>query len=66
MIAITSTAANVSGIAGGLVVFGDPFPSSTVGIAFQVLAFALVLVAAWFTPAPVRAVGVAAPERPPA
>lgn len=57
VIAVTSTAANVSGIIGGLVVFGDPFPSSTVGIAFQALAFALVLVAAWFTPAPSRAVG---------
>ncbi|MGH2862777.1 MAG: hypothetical protein ACRDLT_14920 [Solirubrobacteraceae bacterium] len=60
VIAVTSTAANVSGIVGGLVVFGDPFPSSTMGIAFQVSAFALVIVAAWFTPAPVRAVGVAA------
>jgi hypothetical protein len=60
VIAITSTAANVSGIVGGLVVFGDPFPSSAVGIAFQALAFALVIVAAWFTPSPVRAVGTAA------
>jgi len=60
VIAITSTAANVSGILGGLVVFGDPFPTSTLGIAAQVAAFALVLVAAWFTPAPARAVaGVA-------
>lgn len=60
VIAVTSTAANVSGIVGGLVVFGDPFPSSTVGIAFQATAFALVIVAAWFTPAPVRAVGAVA------
>src|ERR1700761_6582243 len=60
VIAVTSAAANVSGIVGGLVVFGDPFPSSTVGIAFQVLAFTLVLVAAWFTPAPARAVAAAA------
>lgn len=59
VIAITSTAANVSGIVGGLVVFGDPFPTSTMGIAFQVVAFALVIVAAWFTPAPTRAVGAA-------
>lgn len=59
VIAVTSAAANVSGIAGGLVVFGDPFPSSTIGIAFQVLAFTLVLTAAWFTPGPLRAVGVA-------
>jgi drug/metabolite transporter (DMT)-like permease len=55
VIAVTSTAANVSGIVGGLVVFGDPFPSSTIGIAFQVSAFALVIVAAWFTPGPMRA-----------
>jgi hypothetical protein len=59
VIAVTSTAANVSGIVGGLVVFGDPFPTSTIGIAVQVSAFALVIVAAWFTPAPVRAVGAA-------
>ncbi len=56
VIAVTSTAANVSGIVGGLVVFGDPFPTSGVGIAIQVAAFALVIVAAWFTPAPARAV----------
>ncbi len=55
VIAVTSTAANVSGIVGGLVVFGDPFPSSPTGIVFQALAFTLVLVAAWFTPAPARA-----------
>ncbi len=59
VIAITSAAANVSGIVGGLVVFGDPFPTSGMGIAVQVLAFALVLVAAWFTPAPMRAVSAA-------
>jgi hypothetical protein len=59
VIAVTSTAANVSGIVGGLVVFGDPFPTTGVGIGFQVAAFALVIVAAWFTPAPTRAVAVA-------
>lgn len=60
VIAITSTAANVSGIVGGLAVFGDPFPSSPLGIAAQCLAFALVLVAAWLTPAPSRALSVRA------
>ena len=60
VIAVTSTAANVSGIVGGFVVFGDPFPSGALGISFQALAFALVIVAAWFTPAPARAVAVAA------
>ncbi len=58
VIAVTSTAANVSGIVGGLVVFGDPFPTSGVGIAFQAVAFVLVIVAAWFTPAPTRAAGL--------
>jgi len=57
VIAITATAANVAGILGGLVVFGDPFPSSALGMAFESLAFALVLVAAWLAPVPARAVG---------
>jgi hypothetical protein len=60
VIAVTSTAANVSAIVGGMVVFGDPMPSSTLGIAVQALAFALVIAAAWFTPAPARAVAVSA------
>jgi voltage-gated potassium channel Kch len=56
VIAVTSTAANVSAIVGGMVVFGDPMPSTTFGIAAQALAFALVIAAAWFTPAPARAI----------
>ena len=60
VIAVTATAANVSGILGGLLVFGDPLPSSTVGIMVEVLAFALVIIAAWLTPAPSRAVAVGA------
>jgi multidrug transporter EmrE-like cation transporter len=59
VIAVTATAANVSGILGGLLVFGDPLPSSAIGIVVESLAFVLVLVAAWFTPAPSRAVAVA-------
>src|SRR5215210_6360909 len=39
VIAATSTAANVSTIAGGLIVFGDPMPGDAVGIALQVVAF---------------------------
>jgi hypothetical protein len=57
VIAITSTAANVSGIVGGIVVFGDPFPADALGIVIQCAAFALVLVAAWLTPGPARAAG---------
>jgi hypothetical protein len=56
VIAVTATATNVAGILGGLVVFGDPFPSSITGIAVETLAFALVIVAAWLTPAPSRAI----------
>jgi drug/metabolite transporter (DMT)-like permease len=55
VIASTSTAANVSCILGGIVVFGDPMPSDTLGIAIQGLAFTLVVVAALVTPPPMRA-----------
>jgi len=60
VIAVTATAANVSGILGGLLVFGDPMPSGILGIAVETLAFALVIVAAWLTPAPSRAAAVSA------
>jgi drug/metabolite transporter (DMT)-like permease len=60
VIASTSTAANVSCILGGIVVFGDPMPSDALGIVIQALAFTLVIVAAGLTPAPVRAARVAA------
>src|SRR4051794_33930044 len=55
VIAATSTAANVSCILGGIIVFGDPMPSDTVGIAVQAFAFVLVVVAALVTPPPMRA-----------
>ena len=55
VIASTSTAANVSCILGGIVVFGDPMPADTLGIVLQGLAFAMVIVAALVTPPPVRA-----------
>jgi hypothetical protein len=55
VIASTSTAANVSCILGGIIVFGDPMPSDALGIVVQMLAFALVVVAALVTPPPVRA-----------
>jgi multidrug transporter EmrE-like cation transporter len=60
VIAVTATAANVSGILGGLLVFGDPLPSTVVGIVVESLAFTLVIVAAWLTPAPARVVAAAA------
>ncbi len=55
VIAITGTAANISCIAGGIIVFGDPMPGTTVGIVVQAFAFLLVIVASALTPAPVRA-----------
>jgi drug/metabolite transporter (DMT)-like permease len=55
VIAATSTAANVSTILGGIIVFGDPMPGDALGIAVQALAFMLVIVAALVTPPPVRA-----------
>jgi drug/metabolite transporter (DMT)-like permease len=55
VIALTGVAANVSGIAGGIVVFGDPLPGTALGMVVQAVAFLLVIVAAALTPAPVRA-----------
>ncbi len=59
VIAVTSTACNVAGIVGGIVVFGDPLPADPVSLVIESLAFVLVIVAAWMTPAPVRAARVA-------
>jgi hypothetical protein len=56
VIAVTCTAANVAGIVGGIIVFGDPLPGNPVSLVVQCLAFVLVVVAAWLTPAPVRAI----------
>jgi drug/metabolite transporter (DMT)-like permease len=61
VIAVTGTAANIAGIAGGIVVFGDPMAGSTAGVLLQALAFVLVIVAAALMPAPVRAAGVPVP-----
>jgi hypothetical protein len=55
VIAVTGTAANVSGIVGGIIVFGDPLSGHPVVLAIEFFAFAMVLFAAWLTPAPVRA-----------
>jgi drug/metabolite transporter (DMT)-like permease len=55
VITLTSAAANVSAISGGILVFGDPMPGHTLGIVLQSFAFVLVIVAAALTPAPLRA-----------
>ncbi len=59
VIAVTGTAANIAGIASGIIVFGDPMPGSALGIAMEGLAFVLVIVAAALMPAPVRSAGIA-------
>jgi drug/metabolite transporter (DMT)-like permease len=59
VIAVTGTAANVSGIVGGILVFGDPLSREPLMFGAEVFAFALVLFAAWLTPAPTRARRVA-------
>ncbi|MGZ4400614.1 MAG: hypothetical protein ACXVYM_07055 [Gaiellaceae bacterium] len=55
VITLTSAGANVSAIAGGIIVFGDPMSSHPVGIVLQSLAFILVIAAAALMPAPMRA-----------
>ncbi len=57
VIAVTGTAANIAGIAGGILVFGDPMAASPVGVVLQAFAFVLVIVASAMMPAPVRAAG---------
>jgi drug/metabolite transporter (DMT)-like permease len=61
VIAVTGTAANIAGIAGGIVVFGDPMSASPAGIVIQALALVLVVVASALMPAPVRARAAQAP-----
>jgi drug/metabolite transporter (DMT)-like permease len=55
VITMTSAAANVSAISGGILVFGDPMPHDPLGLIAQSFAFVLVIVAATVMPAPLRA-----------
>jgi hypothetical protein len=59
VIAVTGTAANLSGIVAGVIVFGDPVSADPLALAAQCLAFVFVLTAAWLMPAPVRAAATA-------
>lgn len=52
VIAVTSAAANLTTIASGPIVFGEPMPGDPPGVAVRLLAFALVIVAAALTPPP--------------
>ncbi len=62
VIAVTGTAANIAGIAGGILVFGDPVGPGPEGVVLQALAFVLVIVASALMPAPVRATGSVAQQ----
>src|ERR671937_3272739 len=55
VITLTSAGANISAIAGGIIVFGDPLASNPLGIVLQSIAFILVIAAAAVMPAPMRA-----------
>jgi drug/metabolite transporter (DMT)-like permease len=59
VITLTAAAANVSAIAGGIIVFGDPLASDPLGLVLQSVAFLMVIVAAALTPAPLRAANAA-------
>jgi drug/metabolite transporter (DMT)-like permease len=56
VIAITSVAANLAAILGGILVFGEPVGSGPVGITARLLAFCPVVAGAAFMPAPIRAI----------
>ncbi len=52
VIALTSAAANLTTIAAGPIVFGEPLPAGQLALAVRLLAFVLVIVAAAMTPPP--------------
>jgi hypothetical protein len=54
VIAVTSAAANITTIAAGPIVFGEPLPGNAVGVTVRLLAFVLVIGAAALTPPPRR------------
>jgi drug/metabolite transporter (DMT)-like permease len=55
VIAITGTGANIAGIVGGIIVFGDPLSANPLTLGVECFAFCLVIAAAWLMPAPIRA-----------
>ena len=55
VIAATSAAANLTTIVSCIVVFGEPLPDGTLAVIARLAAFALVVVAAFLTPAPTPA-----------
>jgi hypothetical protein len=57
VVAITSVAANLSAIVGGILAFAEPIGSGAIGIIGRVLAFGFVTARAALVPAPLRAHG---------
>jgi drug/metabolite transporter (DMT)-like permease len=55
VIALTSVAANLTGIVGGILIFRDPVGTGVLEISGRMLAFCLVVAGAALIPAPVRA-----------
>jgi hypothetical protein len=55
VIAATSAAANLTTIASGMVVFGEPLPDGAPAVMARLAAFGLVVLAAFLTPAPTPA-----------
>jgi drug/metabolite transporter (DMT)-like permease len=64
VIAITSVAANLAAILGGILVFGEPVGSGPVGITARLVAFCLVVAGAAFMPAPIRAIADQRAQQP--
>jgi len=65
MIALTSAAANLTTIAAGPIVFGEPLPKDRAELVLRLLAFALVIVAAALTPPPTPETPDLVPDGPP-
>ena len=61
VIALTSVAANLIAIVGGILVFRDPIGTGPVAITARMVAFCLVIGGAALMPAPVRAARTASP-----
>ena len=64
VIALSSVAANLAAITGGVVVFGDPVGGDTLGIVLRGAAFASVIIAAALVQGPVRAAEALADSTP--
>ena len=61
VIALTSVAANLIAIVGGILVFRDPIGTGPVAISGRMIAFALVIIGAALMPGPMRATRAGSP-----